>query len=208
MFDYFSIAGFRLGLDAFKGGWRLLMRNNRRLTPTQKLELRLKWQPEFEKWFYTQVRDKLDPEIVIRDLRQMDVFPDIPKNPRGAPAWFRTLLIGTYERGIIVSLAYGNLMQVGDKWRHADHKANEKGPRCVLAGFIPYDFIDGVNWQPDLYYSSPNVFCYFDGVRRRPFEKVMYCQQWDYDGSPQVRELGGFHEVRKLSRKLGVRYFS
>jgi len=206
--EYFSIAGLRLVLDAFRGGWRFLTRNKRSLTPTQKLELRLKWQPEFENWLHKQVRDKLEPQIVIRDLRRMDVFPDIPKSSRGARAWFRTLIIATYERGIVVSLAHGNLMPVGEKWRYADHKADESGPRCVLAGFIPYDLIDGVNWQPDPYYSSPSVFCYFDGLQRRPFEKVAFCQQWDFDGFPHVRELGSFEDVHKLSKKFGVSYFS
>ncbi|MBY3203477.1 hypothetical protein EHI47_23245 [Rhizobium leguminosarum] len=208
MFEWLSVSGIRFGLDGLKTGWRFLRRNKRNLSPQEKIKLRLKWQPEFQQWWYRQVKGKLTPEIVIRDLRRLDEYPDI-KPSRRTSSWFRALIMQTYERGIVISLAYGNLTEdENGKWRHTNHTFKEDGPRCVLAGFIPYDFIDNVDWDGDRYYYSPNVFCYFDGERHSPFERVMYCQMWDFDGVPQVRELGMYKDISRYSKRHGVPTFS
>src|SRR4029079_1534263 len=49
----------------------------RRLTPQEKLELRVKWKPQFETWIAEHYREQLRQDCIIRDMKRMDHYPQI-----------------------------------------------------------------------------------------------------------------------------------
>jgi hypothetical protein len=77
----------KLAWGAITGGWRFLGRNRRKLTPQQKLELRLRWKPEFEGWLAQQRKNNADGDILIRDIKRMDQYPEVRKGGEFQPGF-------------------------------------------------------------------------------------------------------------------------
>ena len=75
----------------------------RRLTPSQVIELRSRWKPQFEQHIADNYRKKLRHDVIIRDMKHFDKYPDIDENEKGISPWFRLGLVGTYHRGILSS---------------------------------------------------------------------------------------------------------
>ena len=63
----------------------LVLRKRRRLSPSEVLELRHKWKPLFEAHVWKKHRDKLTSEIIVRDMKRIDNYPDA-KETRGISA--------------------------------------------------------------------------------------------------------------------------
>ena len=208
MFD-FSVSGIKLTWDAFRGLWRFIFRNKRRLTPTARLELRQKWKPHFEEFYSLNRQKRLSTEVIIRNISKIDDYPDAnERNKNGISPWFKVSIAQTYERGFMVILSIGELISIGeDLWRFRDWLNGEKGEKFYCIGFVPYENIVDVDWKGDNYYDYPHIYCFFDLKRRQPYERVMLCTQWDFDGVPQYREVVKIETVKKTSRKFGLRYF-
>jgi len=93
----------RLGWSALAGLLRFFQRHKRKLTAQEKLQLRNHWKPQFAGYLAKLRLEKLRSDVVIRDMRRMDSYPEIVDSKR-ISAWFRVGLIDTYERGIMVGL--------------------------------------------------------------------------------------------------------
>jgi hypothetical protein len=141
-------SGIILGWDTLRGLLRYVRRNRRDLTPAKRLELRQKWKQPFEEFFRANTHKKLSTEIVIRNIKRLDEYPDVTeKGKKGISPWFRTDLVQTYERGLMVSIMIGELVSIGeDKWRFRDWINREEGETFWLIGFIPYENVGDVNW--------------------------------------------------------------
>jgi hypothetical protein len=103
-----------LGLLRFAWGVGSDLRSHlRRKTPQERLALHLKWKPLFEDYLNQRERQKLRLDVVIRDVRRYDT------STRGGKisGWFKSDLIGTYEKGFMVGLSWESLVvdeQSGD----------------------------------------------------------------------------------------------
>jgi hypothetical protein len=194
----------KLAWGAITAGWRFLERGKRKLTPQQKLELRLRWKPEFEEWLAKQRQNNADGDILVRDIKRMDHYPDVRKG-RGISAWFRGGLIYTYEKGIMVGLGWEGLKFTADDQLRFCNRDEESDITLMRTGYIPYECIERVDWDGDHYYSEPHIFCYFDQHRKQPYERVSFCERrgaanWEY-----WKEISDYYSVRKTSKKLGVK---
>jgi hypothetical protein len=78
----------------------------------------------------------------------------------------------------------------------------------LMISSIPYESIESVDWQGDENYDYPHIYCYFDR-KRQPYEKTaFYIETKPQNGNaPFFTEVATYDEVRKRSRKLGIRYF-
>jgi hypothetical protein len=199
--EYFSLgkSGWTIGAAI----WRWIRRNKRKLTPQDNLELRAKWKPQFTEYLANNHVKKLRNDVILRDMRRMDSYPDVTEG-RGISAWFRVGLVDTYERGIMVGLCWEELVEEAEGLRYANWKANEKGEQKVLlTGFIPYENIESVDWTGDDYYSYPHIYCYFD-YKGEPYERVMFCRRGENNGWPYYVEIVDAKSVVKLSKKYEI----
>jgi len=172
----------------------------RRLTPQEKLELRVKWKPQFETWIAEHYREQLRQDCIIRDMKRMDHYPQIAEG-KGISSWFRVELIDTYERGIMVGLGLYGLIEEAHGWRRGEYETEkDKMKNCTLAGFIPYENIETVDWDGDQYYSYPHIYCYFT-FKGEPYERLAYCEERKLNTHTYHTEVADYYAVRKLSKK-------
>lgn len=143
-----------------------LRRNRRRLSQSEVLALRQRWKQQFERHVSETYRRELRRDVIIRDVKRLDVYPDLDAHEKGILPWFRLDLVGTYHRGILVAHGWGTLTQHGADWRFTNYASGEKGDLNVLMiSSIPYENIDNVDWDGDEHYSFPHVYCFLGAPR-------------------------------------------
>ena len=184
-----------------------LMRKKRHLTPSQKLELRSKWKPLFEKQLWETYRDKLRTDVIIRDMKRIDAYPNLEDNGKGISPWFRLGLDATYYKGIMVGHGWGNLTKDGDGWRYTNYKASEKGDlKVMLISSIPYENIEQVDWGGDEIYGYPHIYCWFNN-KKVPYERTAIYIKHEpiVEGAlPWFEEVANVEDVRRRSIKHGL----
>jgi hypothetical protein len=73
-----------------KDSCSLIRSKQRRLSNSQIVERRQKWKPLFEKHIWEQHRDKLTSEIIVRDMKRIDNYPEAQGDERHitmVPRW-------------------------------------------------------------------------------------------------------------------------
>lgn len=179
-------------------------------TPEEILDLRQKWKPLFEMKIIENQIEKLRKDIVIRDLKRFDSYPNIDDTRKGISPWFRVGLIGTYHKGILVGLQWNKIKKHDDEgnWRYTNDSISEQADlKVILVGKIPFENIASVDWNGDEYYSFPHVYCRFNTKRKEPYEDVVFCEEKfiQDDGVPFYTDVASLDKVQKLSLKLGLR---
>jgi hypothetical protein len=186
------------GVTAFK--------HRLRLNHSQILALRQKWKPIFETYIWEKYKKGLSTDVIIRDMKRIDSYPDANET-KGISPWFRAGLFGTYHRGIYVGLRWATLTKDhdGKNWRYTNYAAGEEGEiKVILLGSIPYENIEGVDWEGDEYYSFPHIYCFFDH-KKEPYEHVgFYTENRPPNGRPYYIEIAPFDQVSHRSKRLGI----
>lgn len=191
--------------------WLWLRRRRRKLNAPEVVALRQKLKQEFEHKIIERRMSRLRGDVIIRDMNRVDKYPDDDKKRKGISPWFRVGLIGTYHRGIQVSLSIGKLTKDRQlkKWRYTDYKAGENGDlKVCLVGFIPFDNIEAVDWEGDEYYGFPHIYCYFNTKRKGPYERLTFCEEKYLDDTPYYTEIADYKSVNKISKKRNIDYFA
>jgi len=177
----------------------------RRLTPEQVLELRQKWKKEIEPKLWERTQDKLSMDVIIRDMKRLDEYPDTTDpNRKGISAWFRCGLSSTYHNGIEVNLGWYGLVKEEIGWRLP--KKGEKDEQTVaMVACIPYERIEKVDWWGDTFYSNSQVYCHFDGKHGTPYDDIFYGTLEQNPGGPWFYlKVATGDEVEKNSRAAGT----
>ena len=171
---------------------------------SRNLSFALNGKPEFQNKLSEQQSKKLRQDIIIRDVRRMDTYPEISKGS-GVSSWFRAGLIDTYERGIMVGLSWEGLVKEHDGWRYANYQAGETNEETLaLTGYIPYENIESVDWTGDDYYGFPYVYYYF-AFKGEPYERIRFCRKLDNNCWEFFTEVAEYKAVRALTKKYGIR---
>ena len=175
-----AVPGF--AYSAIKDLWAFVRGRRRRLTPAQVIQLRQKWKSEIGGKLYDRKSKKLRSDIIIRDMRRIDNYPNVDEKSRGISAWFKVGLMGTYHRGFIAGLSWESAIidhKTGrEVWTAKDHG----GKNAILAGYIPFESIETIDWDGDEFYGHPIFYCYFEGLKSQPYEEIAYCEEGDLDG--------------------------
>lgn len=209
MLEYLSIS---LAYQVAKDVASRIIGAKRRLTPAQVIELRSKWKPQFEQHIWEDFKRRLRNDVIIRDMKRLDAYPNVDEKEKGISPWFRLGLVSTYHRGILVAHNWGGLKKDGDGWRYPDYKAGEKKDLSVLLiSSIPYENIEQVDWDGDEYYGYPHIYCWFNN-KRVPYEHTGIYEQHNpiVDGAlPWFKEVADLEDVRRRSKERGLDgYFS
>jgi hypothetical protein len=198
------VPGFLYSLA--KDVWAAVFSRRRKLSTSEVVELRKKWKAEFEPRIWDTHHKKLRNDVIIRDMKRVDNYPDLDDNPKGISPWFRAGLVGTYHRGVLVGLDWGTLTKHSnsERWRKTNYEAGETGDiKVLLIGSIPFENIDNVDWDGDEYYSYPHIYCFFS-YRKEPYQHVGYYTEASLspDGLPFYTEVATYESVRRLSKNL------
>jgi hypothetical protein len=205
LFDEFVGYG-RLGWSIVSGLWKFWRGRTRRLTPQQKLELRGKWKPQVETWIRKQYAKKLRLDVIVRDMKRMDKYPETAKG-RGISAWFRVGLVDTYEKGIMLGLRTEGLVEEEGGWRFGEYSVEkDRMVNLRLVGFVPYENIEMIDWDGDDYYQFPHIYCYFD-FKSQPYERLAFCERRNLDAHVYYTDIVDYEDVRRLTKKLKGRAF-
>lgn len=178
-------------------------------SPAEKVKHREGLRKEFEKELSEIKAKKLRSDIIIRDVDRVDGYPNTKEEETGISAWFRLSLLETYTKGIKVLLNIGMLVETDHGLRFADYKAGEKGDiKAFLVGEIPFDSIVTVNWDGDEYYYFPHIYCHFNH-EGEPYDRLILCEKIDMGhGHTYYKEIAEYGEIRKVSEKAGIVYFT
>jgi hypothetical protein len=203
----FLVPGFLYSV--LKDSFAAIRGKRRRLSASEALALRQKWKPLFEAEIRKNHYEKLRSDVIIRDMRRIDSYPDIT-DTKGISPWFRANLVDTYHRGIFIALSWGTLNRHGDgeRWRYTNYAAKEEPDiKALLIGRIPYEKIENVDWNGDEYYHYPHIYCFFT-YKREPYEGLgFYTEHARPDLPPYYTEIAPYQDVRRLSRQMGIRHF-
>ncbi len=203
-----SLGSFAYALvkDLLSWFWR----RRRRLTPAEVVQLRAKWKGEFEQKTWERQQKGLGRDVIIRDVRRVDSYPQVNDKESGISPWFRVGLVDTYHRGILALLRWGTLARTAtNELRYTSHKDGERGDMKVcLVGYIPYENIEHVDWDGDEYYYQPVIYCHFDARAGEPYEELAFCEKRMLDDHEYYTKIAALDEVHKASARVGVEYFS
>lgn len=181
----------------------------KKLTPEQVIERRQKWKPLIEAEIVRNWRDNLRKDVVIRDVRRVDKYPDIDEDAKGISPWFRLGLIDTYHRGILVAFGWARLIEEpAGRFREKQYGVkDEDGIKVILAGKIPFENIESVDFDGDEYYYYPHIYCHFS-IRGEPYESVDYYEERQNPGGrPYYVHIVNRDEVIARSPNLRKRTF-
>ena len=175
----------------------------RKLTASEIVGLRKKWKPLFEEKIRDSHREKLRRDVIVRDMKRVDNYPDA-REGKGISPWFRVGLVGTYHRGILLALRWETLARDNDgtHWRATSYVRGESGDlKVVLLGSVPYEYIENVDWEGDEFYPFPHIYCYFCH-RGEPYEHLgFYSENTIPGGLPYYTEVVSHRDLGKMRTK-------
>lgn len=208
MIEYGIIgAGYRILKDIFS----FARGKKRTVSQSEKIQLRQKWKKEFEDTIAIRRRDGLRMDVIIRDVKRVDNYPEVDDKEKGISSWFKAGLMGTYHKGIQAGLSWGSLKidESTGRYRYRDYKNKEEGDiKVMLIGLIPYENIEAADWEGDEYGGHPHIYCYFTEKKHQPYERLAFFEQRQLDHITYYSEVADFEEVRKLSKKRKLEYFA
>lgn len=150
----------------------------------------------FEEEIYKCRAENLRQDAIVRHVDRMDNYPNVDEDEKSISPWFRIALLDTYERGVVLGLRFGGLVECPGGYRYADWVNEEKADvRACLMGNVPYDSIAAVNMDGDPYYSFPHIYCHFD-FNGDPYERLWFSEKIDQPhGHPYFKDLGSYKDV-------------
>jgi hypothetical protein len=185
--------------------WSARRKKQRRLSAHDAVQLRQKWKTEFE----TKLSRGEQTDVIIRDIRRMDSYPNTEAGKRISP-WFKARLVGTYHRGIQLELRWCKLTmdQEKNKWRYTNYERGETGDiGAFLIGYIPYENIEAVDWEGDEYYGFPHIYCHFSTKHKEPYERLAFFVERHFNSILYYYEIEDFDVVHKMRKIAGVKSF-
>jgi hypothetical protein len=200
-----ELFGGSLIYSVLKDAWAAIRKGKRRLSPEQVLELRQKWKKEIEPQLWKRTQEKLRMDVIIRDVKRLDDYPDNTNaNRKGISAWFKCGLSSTYHNGIEVNLGWHGLVKDKSGWRLA--KQGEEGQLTVATvAMIPYERIEKADWSGDTFYGNSQVYCHFDSKDGTPYDDIFYGTLEQNPGGPWFySRVATSDEVERNSKQAGT----
>ena len=198
-----------IGYSALKDLLKFVQSKQKGLNPEETVKHRQRWKDEIEEKFQW-IDDKVGyGQIIIRDVKRNDLYPEIEDKKKGISPWFRVGHLGTYHRGIKVGLGIEELIyeEKYKAWRFADYKNKEEGNlNAYIVGLIPFEYIANIDWSGDEYYSCPHIYCNFLSRKKEPYEEIVFCEKRRLDESVYYSEIAKYDQVIKFSKEFKKNY--
>ncbi|MEQ8270802.1 hypothetical protein [Algiphilus sp.] len=175
----------------------------------ERVQHRERLRKEFEAELYKCRAENLRQDVIIRHVDRVDNYPNAEDEGPGISSWFRVALVDLYERGIVLCLRIGSLVEDDDGYRYRDHVNGEEGDiKAWLMADVPYDSIEAVNIDGDRHYYFPHIYCHFD-FKGQPYERLWFAEKIDQPhGHPYFRHIADHADVEAKNPNQGVMYFA
>lgn len=166
------------------------------------IERQEKWKPLVGSHLREIRRDRLSHRIIIRDVKRLKEYPSVGEHT-GISPWFRTEMIGIYHRGIEVALNIHSIVWEESEgcWRIADEGEREGATKGWVIGYIPWEYVEYIDFHGDEYYSHPHIVCNF-AHKGEPYEAKAFCERGELNGWDYFTELATYDDVKKTSEKF------
>jgi hypothetical protein len=120
-----------------------------------------------------EILSQTNGEVIVREIRRKDTYPDPDDSLRGISPWFKVELKGTYHAGIEVFLSIQSVL-ISDGVAHPTRDTDNPAVQTVfVVGRIPYSAIEVIDWEGDEYYGFTHIYCRFRPWGRGPYESVL-----------------------------------
>lgn len=180
-----------------------------KLSPEERLARREKWKERFREEVWQTEEKELRQDVIVRDVRRQDHYPDIDDS-KGISPWFRVGLVGQYHRGILLALGIHSLVLEesegpSGEWRLVDDTEDMSAAvTAYLVGYVRYEDIEMVDWNGDEYYGFPHIFCHFTHGGE-PYERLAFCERKSIMPKHYFfTEIASYKQVRLTSQKFGT----
>lgn len=157
----------------FSGGQFHRTRQN---DPRSLLDKRLKLKKQFENFFKKNNEEK----IVVRDINNLDAYPDLQKI-EGTLTWYRVYLRNINQDGLEVYDGHSHVYIKKDKktnnWEIVKNPPREHNLEAAwVIGIIPYDWIENVDFDGEFFDKTgvPHVFINFKGKKCLGYKTLKY----------------------------------
>jgi hypothetical protein len=200
-----TIAIGRVFWSTVSGVWKFWLSLKRRLSPQETLKLRAQWKPQFTEWLELHDHKKLRTDVIIRDIKSIDSYPTTTET-KGSSAWFRSGVIDTYEKGMMLGL--GTYELVYDKQKDVYYfppNGKRGNTKLMFTGFVLFENIESVDWDGDQHCSYPHIYCYFDSKDKQRYERLSFCERRTLDEHTYFREIVPLEEVRRETKRRGIK---
>lgn len=163
-------------------------RRKPRFSNSEVVQLRLKWKKIFSERFLDIKIKKLGYDVIVRDVSRLNEYPDSAIKSKGISPWFKAGLAGTYDKGIILCIGWEKVYydEIKKVPYLIDYKNRKKSTAphqtLMIAGYVPYERIESVDWSGDDYYSNSQLYLHFDGPKNMPYDEIAYCEENELDG--------------------------
>jgi hypothetical protein len=201
---------FSLLYNATKDLVRFIFERFKKTPLEQVLAHRQKMKQEFETHLHwIDDTDKFG-EVIIRDIRRMDSYPNIDEKAKGISPWFCVGMLDLYHKGLQVGLKYEGLKfdKEHNGWRYYNYGKEKEDLIALLLGKIPFDEIVEVDWEGDEYYSIPHIYCKFIQRKKEPYEDLIFVEEKKGTFRPFYSDICNYDDVIKLSKKLKTGHFA
>lgn len=178
--------------------------------PEQQLAQKAKWEPILKSWLLTSYLNNYRRDIIIRDVKRINSYPNSCEKKRGISSWFRLGALDTLHDGVLVAIRWQTLVEVSNQTYRVAKPDEQDGSatiKVVLAAIIPYYLIEQIEIEGDEYYRFPHIYCHFK-LKKQPYKSIQFYEERQADGSskPYFVQFGEFKKIAKLSKKAGIRY--
>lgn len=173
------------------------------------VEHRSKMKRMFEAQMGPEGEFRQERDVIIRDARRLDSYPDINDKSKRISPWFKVGFLGLYHRGILVGLSYEGIKwdDVHQAWRYQNYPEEEADLTAAVVGKIPFDDIIEVDLEGDEYYRIPHFFCRFSQFKKQPYEAVVFSEIHEGTHKRFYSDICESSAIRKLSKKLKVGHY-
>lgn len=196
--------------DMLKIAFRFFKSKRMKKTAEQRLNSQKEWKPVFRDLIQETFTAKTRQDVIIRDVKRFDEYPDMSDGGRGPSSWFRAGLLSTYHRGILIGLHWNEIVETGDgQWRVLDivneDPERSKAVKVLLGGRIPFENIEFLEILGDEYYGYPHIYCHFSN-EGGPYEGLGYYEEKQLfsDALPFYTEVVDLAAVREANERHGI----
>lgn len=190
--------GAGVALDLIKSLLSLIGKWRKKTPPEEILRKR-----KAQKLLFEQNYDRLHKsDIIIRDIRRLDTYPDHDDKGKGISAWFKLEFKSLYHKGVELFMMCESVMYNDDEnsWRICRYDEAGAVP-ALLVGKIPYEAIVDVEWNGDEYYPFPHLFCDFTTKDKMPYDELVFVVSEEINGREFFTEIGSQKDVRGSSKQ-------
>lgn len=185
-----------------------LYNRHKRNDPKEILKHRLYLKNKFDSYIYEFKRNLENgeayySEALIRDIKNMDSYPNITRNKKGISPWFKVAVVGFYPRGVQLLLRWTYIKIFNDNGWVFANKEDENSIIVGLLANIPYELIIDVDWKGDDSYQIPHIYCKFSR-KGQPYEELIFCEEHEGFSGKYFIEIIDYMKVKKLSSRLGL----